>query len=104
MTVWPERTLPIRSHQPHFVNLRAGPEAENWSATVYVRNLTDDDTPFGAFRFPNYAINPIFTTPGAVNDSSGMRPFIRTCTRLRRKPGAMSALNFSCDSAVKLFL
>ncbi len=52
------------------VNLRIGTQADKWSVTAYVRNLLDDDTPLGAMRFGNFAINPIFTTPGAPNDST----------------------------------
>ena len=52
------------------VNLRAGLMGDAWTATFYVRNLLDDDTPITDFGFTNYAIDPIFTTPGAENDST----------------------------------
>jgi len=54
--------------QRKLVNFRVGVESDAWTATVYVRNLLDDDTPIGALRFNNFAINPISTVAGAAND------------------------------------
>lgn len=36
------------------VNLRAGIEADDWTVTGYVRNLTDDDTPISVGEFINF--------------------------------------------------
>ena len=45
------------------VNLRAGVRSDNWTLTLYVRNLTDDDTPLSVFNFVNFAADPIVTPP-----------------------------------------
>ncbi len=52
------------------VNFRTGLRADDWTMTFYVRNLMNDDTPVSDFIFANYAANPIFTAPGAPNDST----------------------------------
>lgn len=59
------------------VNLRLGLESEDWTLTFYVRNLLDDDTPISALRFFNYAADPIFTSPGAPNDSTAANVYPR---------------------------
>jgi iron complex outermembrane receptor protein len=52
------------------VNVRFGLRSEAWTATVYARNLLDDDTPIGALGFSNFAINPITTSANAPNDGA----------------------------------
>lgn len=56
--------------QRTLVNLRLGVQSDIWTATLYVRNLLDDDTPIGALGFNNYAINPIVTVADAPNDGA----------------------------------
>ncbi len=50
------------------VNLRTGLRGDAWTATLYVRNLLNNDTPLAAFTFVNFATDPISTVNGAPND------------------------------------
>lgn len=61
------------------------PEQGKWSLTAYVRNLTDDDTPVSSMAFNNFAINPIFTTPGAPNDSTNSAVYPRLYSVIPRR-------------------
>jgi hypothetical protein len=38
----------------NLVNTRLGIESDRWTATFYIDNLTDDDTPTLATQFPNF--------------------------------------------------
>lgn len=46
----------------NLVNTRLGIESEQWTATFYIDNLTDDDTPTLATQFPNFNRFPNVTT------------------------------------------
>ncbi len=46
------------------VNVSAGLNGENWSATLYVNNLTDNDTPRRIFAGEDVTINPM--SPGSL--------------------------------------
>jgi outer membrane receptor protein involved in Fe transport len=40
-------------------NVRMGFRSDVWSATFYVKNLTNDDTPLSAFNFVNFSLDPV---------------------------------------------
>lgn len=46
----------------NLVNTRVGIESDQWTATLYIDNLTDDDTPALATQFPNFNNFPSVTT------------------------------------------
>ena len=46
----------------NLVNTRFGIESDQWTATIYIDNLTDDDTPLLATQFPNFDRFPNVTT------------------------------------------
>jgi outer membrane receptor protein involved in Fe transport len=46
----------------NLVNTRFGIESDQWTATFYIDNLTDDDTPTLASQFPNFNRFPAVTT------------------------------------------
>ncbi|MEZ5563939.1 MAG: TonB-dependent receptor [Gammaproteobacteria bacterium] len=46
----------------NLVNTRIGIESDRWTATFYIDNLTDDDTPTLATQFPNFNNFPGVTT------------------------------------------
>ena len=50
------------------VNLRTGLRADNWTFSIYVRNLTDDDTPLNSNEFVNFLAAQISTDPSLAND------------------------------------
>jgi outer membrane receptor protein involved in Fe transport len=41
------------------LNLRVGVRGRRWTATAYVRNLTDDDTPLAALDFINFGLTEV---------------------------------------------
>ncbi len=55
------------------VNLRTGLRGDRWGLTLYVQNLTDDDTPLNASEFVNFLAAPISTDPAFPNDGSPPR-------------------------------
>jgi len=71
---WTYRTGDFEGKMARFGN-SFGLQSDAWRATLYVRNLLEDDTPIGALGFSNFAINPIITNADAPNNGAYPRPY-----------------------------